>query len=354
MQDLLPFGDLFRQPISSYPRGYASTTSTLNSLVNSALGTLTEAAVRRFNRWLSQPPSVNPNHIPVAGSEGFPSTDQIQQFSPFRGRNIEYCSDMPRSSYRNLSTSAWKRQFKRYKSRRSAYKKSGYRTTGGRLSRRPTLHNAIDHHFVETTAGLSTSLVLNWVNSTATNVGGLLPGVSFTSGLGVGSSINQRHGSTIKLRRLAIRGSIVTNSVARPLPIQKCILTLVYDRNPNKTGIPAFATIWNADGSGAIAGESLTNRDNSRRFEIVRRWVFHDPDPAAVTPTSLFPLNSCIFNWETMVDLKGRITKWTGADTNGVDANIEQGALWLYVTADEGTWTYNCQVTYRARLDFDV
>lgn len=325
----------------------------LTHFVEQGLGYLTEQATTRFNRWLSQPSAPN-SVLPVIGSEGIPTTNQVVQLN-----KVASASLMPKSRKGTFGSKSYTRSV----NKKYGFKKSG-RGKGFSRRVRSSARSVsrgfpVDHYYYQTPSNQFTTVYLNNGNSLAVgpngNVGGMAnSGTTFTNGLSLGAGINSRLGSAISMKRLAIRGNISTGAVAGNAYIPKICIALVYDKEPNTSAnLASFSQIWVPD-SATVGPSCLTNRDNTSRFKILRRWVFMDPDPTQAPLGVNFALpNQPIFNFDAYVNLGGLICKWGNGDTTGLDVNIEMGRLALYATCTDGVAAGNMVFNYTARLDFD-
>ena len=132
-----------------------------------------------------------------------------------------------------------------------------------------------------------------------------------------GTSAITRVGKAVNMIGIQLRFQILAASATIT---QHCATLLIYVRNNNQAAsLPAVADILVSQ-----SANSLTNRDNSSKFKILRRW------DDVITGNSTTPAtgNECIVHDE-YVKLNYLPAQWTAASTAGTIGEFEKGSLLL-------------------------
>lgn len=132
-----------------------------------------------------------------------------------------------------------------------------------------------------------------------------------------GNSAITRNGKSVTLKAVAIHGVV---SAASATLVQKCVLLLIYIRNPNQAAtLPAWTEIMATQEASA-----LTNRDNASKYKILRRWEIEISGNSTTPATGR---EQQVFN--EYIPLHDMPSVWTAGDSTGVIADFVKGALIL-------------------------
>lgn len=137
-----------------------------------------------------------------------------------------------------------------------------------------------------------------------------------------GTSSVTRVGKAVQMVSVQIRGEITASTATIA---HKVALLLVYIRNPNQAAtLPAVTEILTAQSS-----NQLTNRDNSSKFKIVRRWEY-----SVIGNITTPQCGNELICVDEYVELGYLDSVWTSASTAGTIAEFEKGALILLAVGD--------------------
>jgi hypothetical protein len=156
-----------------------------------------------------------------------------------------------------------------------------------------------------------------------------------------GTTVTTRIGRKYRLRNFQLRGAIVQGTTA----IQNVYaLYLVWDAQPDGSAIAVTDLLASA------SSYALTNRDNSSRLKILKKWTgvlassgagTGQADNVAVRIDEFFKLpDDCI-------------VQYTAADTTGSVANLITGALYLVSVGNVAAGTAACTFTGNFRTAFE-
>jgi hypothetical protein len=129
-------------------------------------------------------------------------------------------------------------------------------------------------------------------------------------------------------------------------PLATVKMQLVYDKKP--TGlIPTPATdIW--ESADVIAHPRA---ETQHRFKVLKEWIIGVSNNSTGGDGSGVHKGTGVY--KDYIKLKGAPVLWTPADTTGVLANLEHGALYFVVTTDTSTGTTSTDMAFEFRLTFD-
>jgi len=163
-----------------------------------------------------------------------------------------------------------------------------------------------------------------------------------------GDSVTNRIGKKIAMKAVQIKGVVSAQDETN----NHCTMLLVYDRNPNAQAALALpGDVVTASGSGV-----LTNRDNTERFKIIRRWEYSVTGSAtgAGNQTNGYGNGGSCIVVDEYVPLKGRETEWQATNTNGAVSSMVRGSLFLLCMGPTNAGGGDVpSFTGQVRLDYD-
>lgn len=154
-----------------------------------------------------------------------------------------------------------------------------------------------------------------------------------------GDGPQDRDGRAVIMKKLQLKGQLrLLSSSEEPWDMVR--IAIVYDKDPQGT-TPGYGEIWNK-----VYQNSLTNRDNTTRFKILRDWHFL----VGNAPESNLP--NCILIDE-FIDLHDLRSQWQAQETDtGTHEYMKEGCLWLYTLGSHTIGTDNSQLDFCARLHY--
>lgn len=152
-----------------------------------------------------------------------------------------------------------------------------------------------------------------------------------------GATINDRLGKKAMYKSFQIRGRVVANSAT---VTALGAIMLVYDKRPTGS-LPAITDVLET-----INAASLTNNDNSNRFQIIYRRQYN-----IVGNTTGVTTDSVQHSIDDFVKFKGTIG-FKSAGTGAI-ADIEHGAVYLITCGNvaAGTTAADSAITIRTRFE---
>lgn len=159
-----------------------------------------------------------------------------------------------------------------------------------------------------------------------------------------GSTVNTREGKAYRIKSVQLRGQIIADSAAI---WNVYAMYLVWDTQPSK----ALAAIGDVLATGAgINNECFSNRDNTGKFRILKKW--YGVLTGGTSATSTVQSNTLVPVDERIEAFDSLICECTAADTTGVIGNRISGALLLVTAGAIAAGSSDCAFNGRVRVNF--